>query len=173
MQAPALVSHRHPRRALSLMFAVLGLAVTAGCVKAGPPQPLGSGCTPRTSTLPDGRWFGYTGAVNRHRVRIDLACAYSGADATKAALEDGYFDDDPSELVSGVPNDHWERNENPTLRLVPIDGDTRFRKLRVPRTVATTRSDFIAHVDAERFPIPIWVTIDHGVAVRVVEQYFP
>ena len=74
-------------------------------------SPDGSGCTPPEGTkLPDGIWFGVLKAVDPSAgtISLDLACWFSG-DAAQAATGS----------ASPVPNDHYVRNENPKVYVLP------------------------------------------------------
>jgi hypothetical protein len=57
----------------------------------------GSGCSPGTSTLPDGIWFGRISAADGSNIRFDLMCFSSGLGGGEIT------------------------NSNPTLRTVPVD----------------------------------------------------
>ena len=73
---------------------------------------LGAGCTPGTSVLGDGRWFGYVDSADTTSIEFDLACWFSGDEAILAAAEDGE--------ESPPPNDYYIRNVNPQLRTVAV-----------------------------------------------------
>ena len=64
----------------------------------------GSGCTPGTTSLPDGMWLGVVTAKSANSIEFDLACIYFGAP--------GYVEEDSSEDF---------RNTNPTKRTIAVD----------------------------------------------------
>ncbi len=69
----------------------------------------GSGCSPGSSTLPDGIWWGYIEEASSSSISFDLACL-RWADES---------DDDPATEDYG-----WViENSNPKVRAVPVDPD--------------------------------------------------
>jgi hypothetical protein len=67
----------------------------------------GSGCSPGTSTLPDGIWFGDITSVSESSFEFDLMCL--------APLPEGSTEEDGIGDIT---------NTNPTLRTIPVDPDS-------------------------------------------------
>jgi hypothetical protein len=67
----------------------------------------GSGCSPGTSTLPDGIWFGDITSVSESSFEFDLMCF--------APLPEGSTEEDGIGDIT---------NTNPTLRTIPVDPDS-------------------------------------------------
>jgi len=128
-----------------------------------------SGCTPGTTELPDGEWFGYVGDVTATDLTFDLACWFSGPAAEQAAAEDGQ--------ESPPPNDYYVRNVNATVRTVPAAAGAEVEWL--PNTGDPTTATTVDYVTwlAEResrdFQPGVWLTVADGMVTFVEEQYVP
>ncbi len=145
----------------------------------------------------DGRYFGYVkgGMPEPPTISFDIAQAFFGAEANRAAAEDGVVP--PGEPA---PNDHYQRNP---------DGGTESLRLASGATVtaawpASFLMQFVspgerakcreANLDSvnctqipmsdrvfyaalnelgDRHGVPAWVTIRNGVVTRIDEQYYP
>ena len=130
-----------------------------------PPAPDGSGCTPGSGGLGDGRWFGYAAAVSADELRFDLACWFSGSAAVAAAAEDG--------SESPPPNDYYVRNADPTARVLHPSAATPvtwYPSLGDPTSETSTDYD---HWRSERGDIRpgLWITIQGGRVVAIAEQW--
>jgi hypothetical protein len=143
-----------------------------------------------------GRYFGYVRAADAETrpptISFDVARFFFGEDAQKAAEEDWAVA--PGE---GVSNDHYERDRNREIRVLPLAPD-------VQVTAAPPASFLMSYVSRDarrrcyansvanpcvplsptaffgavkeldyRPGIPMWVTIRDGLVVRIDEQYFP
>lgn len=129
---------------------------------------LGSGCTPGTAVLPDGRWFGYVTDATETSVTFDLACWFSGSAAADAAAEDGE--------ESPPPNDYYIRNQNEMLREVPVASGTFVTWLPTgdPADATTTSYEEWLAERPDRFYLPgVWLEITAGQVVLIDEQYVP
>ncbi len=128
----------------------------------------GSGCTPDTQELPDGRWFGFATGVSDTNVTFDLACWFSGSAAADAAAEDGE--------ESPPPNDYYIRNTNDQLRTIPASGSTSVTWLPTadPADAATSSYAEWVEVWPTRSYLPgLWLDIEGGEITLIEEQYVP
>jgi hypothetical protein len=139
-------------------FAVTGVRVTRGSAPA----------------LTDGRYAARITRVDptARRITLDVLQIFFGADAARAAQEDGADDVPP-------PNDVWIRNTNPQLRTlsatqgapitVNVHGAAQSGSATrdIPWTLAQLGA--ASHLSDGVF----WVTIRKGEVVRVAEQYLP
>ena len=128
-----------------------------------------SGCTPGTTELPDGEWFGYMDDATTTDVTFDLACWFSGTAAEQAATEDGQ--------ESPPPNDYYIRNVNPTLRTVPVAAGAEVNWLPStgdPATATTVDyTTWLAERETRDFQPGVWLTVADGMVTFVEEQYVP
>jgi hypothetical protein len=128
-----------------------------------------SGCTPGTTELPDGEWFGYVDDATAADITFDLACWFSGTAAEQAAAEDGQ--------ESPPPNDYYVRNVNATLRTVPVAAGAQVHWLSSTGdpTTATTVDyvTWLAERESRDFQPGVWLTVVDGMAAFVEEQYVP
>jgi hypothetical protein len=145
----------------------------------------------------DGHYFGYVegGAPEPPTISFDIAQAFFGAEANRAAAEDGVVK--PGEPV---PNDHYQRNSDERaellklapgakvtaawpasflMRFVPPRERARCREANLESVVCTqvplSDQAFFEALDelSEDRGVPAWVTIRDGAVVRVDEQYYP
>lgn len=128
----------------------------------------GSGCAPGSTALPDGVWFGFVSEPTGTGFSLDVACWFVGLPAAQAAAEDGE--------ESPPPNDFYIRNDNPRRRPVAVAGETQAtwtRDTGDPTTeVRTTYSEWLEN-RAPGIPFGVWVEVQGGVAVQIVEQWVP
>jgi hypothetical protein len=130
---------------------------------------LGSGCTPGTLVLGDGRWFGYVDSADAAAIEFDLACWFSGDGAILAAAEDGE--------ESPPPNDYYIRNFNPQLRTISVGSmaDVFWLPNTGDPSAQTTvpYADWLVGRAARSYQPGVWITIAGGEAVFIEEQYVP
>ncbi len=128
-----------------------------------------SGCTPGTTELPDGEWFGYVDNATVAAIVFDLACWFSGPAAEQAAAEDGQ--------ESPPPNDYYVRNVNATLRTVPVAAGVEVNWLpdTGDPTTATTVDyvTWLAERESRDFQPGVWLTITDGLVTFAEEQFVP
>ena len=168
------VQRRHPTRQHQLLDDTVGhilgekahVDYVAGSIED---FASGSGCTPGTTELPDGEWFGYVGDVTATDLTFDLACWFTGPAAEQAAAEDGQ--------ESPPPNDYYVRNVNTTVRTAPAAAGAEVKWL--PNTGDPTTATTVDYVTwlAEResrdFQPGVWLTVADGMVTFVEEQYVP
>jgi hypothetical protein len=131
----------------------------------------GSGCTPGTTQLGDGVWYGYVDTADTTSIEFDLACWFTGDGAVQAAAQDG--------AESPPPNDYYVRNENPQLRTIQVAAGAEVSWL--PSTGDPSTQTTVPYSDwltgrAERgsdYQPGVWVTIAGGSATFIEEQYVP
>jgi len=114
----------------------------------------GSGCTPGSSILPDGIWFGEWASVSATSVEFDLECFGPGPEG-------------PGNVV----------NTNPQLRSVPIhpdavvwsigDNGTHGDPVTYDQWLANPHSEFCGQA-----PCPVWLYINDGQVTEIVELFF-
>jgi len=129
----------------------------------------GSGCAPGAGALPSGVWFGYVNAGDPSSLQFDLACWYFGELAWDVA--DGYGET--------AENDYYVVNQNPTLRTVPVSGDTVVHHI----DPASIGHDPISYLDWLLEPpgylecpfgfCPLWLFVNEGEVTEILEQYVP
>ncbi|MDH3306885.1 MAG: hypothetical protein OEO77_05145 [Acidimicrobiia bacterium] len=131
--------------------------------------------------------FAYVTEFDGSMVTTDYATFLTGDEATAAAREDGVIGADET-----VPNDFYIRNDNPTLRELPVSEQapvvlqTCFLDGPCVRQTAVTLeqwSGLLAEQSAGGLPdgwqwygggaLPYWLTLQDGVVVHVAEQYLP
>ena len=132
--------------------------------------PEGSGCAPgETDSLPDGRWFGFVSAREPDSFSFDLACWFTGEQATLAAAEDG--------AESPPPNDYHIRNDNPTERLLIPATEVAVEYLAEPGDPASVLNvdypTWVSEAGARPVQPGVWVEIVDGMVSAVTEQYVP
>lgn len=145
-------------------------STSSSAASAGAPVPDGSGCTPGSDdTLPDGYWFGYASSREADSFSFDLACWYTGEDATAAASEDG--------AESPPPNDYHIRNDSPAERFLIPAPDAMVRFLANPGDPATVETidypTWVSVAPDRSFEPGVWVEISDGLVVMIDEQYQP
>jgi hypothetical protein len=129
---------------------------------------LGSGCTPGTTDLPDGRWFGYVTEAMTDSVTFDLACWFSGSAAVDAAAEDGE--------ESPPPNDYYIRNQNEMLRSVPVASGTSVTWLPTgdPADAMTiSYEEWVVQRPGRQYLPGVWLLVTDGAVVLIDKQYVP
>lgn len=128
----------------------------------------GSGCTPGSGPLPDGRWFGYVDAASEVEVSFDLACWFTIPAATDAAAEDGW--------ESPPPNDYHIRNELEVWRDIAVAPGMLVHWLPVgdPASQEDIPYEDWLMLRGERDSQPgLWLTIEDGAVAAIDEQYQP
>ena len=131
--------------------------------------------------------FAYVTGFDGSTVTADYATFLTGEEASAAAREDGVIGVDET-----VPNDFYIRNDNPTLRELPVSEkapvvlQTCFVDGPCVRQTAVTLEQW-AGLLAEQAPgglpggwqwygggaLPYWLTLQDGAVVHVTEQYLP
>jgi hypothetical protein len=129
----------------------------------------GSGCTPGSATLGDGRWFGYVDSATATEIEFDLACWFTGDAAAQAAAEDGE--------ESPPPNDYYIRNQNSQLRTLTVAATAQVSWLPNPGDPSTQATvpypDWLSGRTTRDYQPGVWVTIAGGKVTMVEEQYVP
>ncbi|MCB2223530.1 MAG: hypothetical protein KQH83_05070 [Actinobacteria bacterium] len=137
----------------------------------GSNQAHGSGCVvPGGSmTLTDGIWFGFATTHAGGEIGFDLACFFTGQAAIDAATEDG------EEAF-----DFYIRNNNPTIRQVPLPPDARVLSIDDPGgpvpPFEVTGAEWPVGNGFVACPGPycaVWLYVNDGVVTGLVEQYLP
>lgn len=139
------------------------------------PEPLpggdgaeGSGCSPGADVLPDGLWFGYPVELDDGTIAFDLACWYTGQAAVDAAEEDG---------AESPPNDYYVRNENDTLRAVPVAPSasvTWYPNFGDPSSeTVVDYAEWVGSFEERGLTPGVWLTVEDGLAVEIREQWVP
>lgn len=132
------------------------------------PVPDGSGCTPGSEGLPDGRWFGDVEEARSGEISFDLACWFTGDEATAAAAEDGE--------ESPPPNDYYVRNENPAVRdLTVADGTTvtYYPSGDPTDTQELSYDDWRTGREARAYQLGVWIEVSGGSVTSIEEQWVP
>ncbi len=125
----------------------------------------GSGCSPGSTTLSDGVWFGLAHSWSTASISLDLACWYSGTTAELVAAARG----------DEVNNDYYLVNDVTTLRPVPVGGDVPSKKAGWEDGVfplSAVMADPGGTLPTNH-PYPVWIYISGGVATAVVVQFIP
>jgi hypothetical protein len=132
-------------------------------------DPAGSGCTPQSSSLPDGKWFGQLKAVDTTAgtVGLDLECLFVGDAANVAAAADG-------QTEIPVANDHYIRNENDTVRTQPAVSEVAVGVLGAGGN-ATAYEATASGLSSAGVLIdhPVWLQVQDGWVIAIQEQFFP
>lgn len=152
-------------------FAVMVLGLSAvGCGAA--PVPVGSGCTPGGTQLPDGRWFVMVDRVVGGSVRVDLACFYSGADA--AAAESSVQDPWGPYSVWAPPG-YFVHNVNDTRRDVPVASGAKITMRNMsgdPAPAAVSLATFGQALGPAAVYYPAWITTKGGKITSLMTTWF-
>lgn len=109
----------------------------------------GSGCSPGTTILPDGAWFGFVVDATTTEVQFDLACLVI-----------------PDEGHPAV------RNDNPSLRSIEVADGTVVHHLRMGEEAAGIRSfdEWRIHgCTTGGDACPMWLFVNDGVVTAMVE----
>lgn len=128
----------------------------------------GSGCAPDGDTLGDGEWFGYVDDAGVTEIDFDVACWFSGEAATQAAAEDG--------AESPPPNDYHIRNASDQLYTVAAGQGLIVQQLGPtggPETEKVPFDEWSAGWATRDWHPGVWVTVQGGEIVSIVEQYQP
>lgn len=128
----------------------------------------GSGCTPGAGQLPDGDWFGYVDSATAAHIEFDLACWFNGTPAADAAAEDGE--------ESPPPNGYYVRNSSNDLRTVPMSAIAAVARLintGGPDLESVPYDTWSSGWSSLDYQPGVWITIEGGAIVSIVEQYVP
>ncbi|NNC79167.1 MAG: GerMN domain-containing protein [Acidimicrobiales bacterium] len=128
----------------------------------------GSGCTPGSGPLPDGRWFGLVNAASEAQVSFDLACWFSIPAAVDAAAEDGE--------ESPPPNDYHIRNDAEVWRNIDVSPGLVVSWLPVGNPASQEDipyADWLVVRQDRDYNPNLWLTIEDGVIAAIEEQYQP
>ena len=184
------------RSALPTILLLCAAFILASCMSETRVEQVRQPSTSPSELRGDGRYFGYVkgGTPEPATISFDIAQAFFGAEANRAAAEDGVVE--PGEPI---PNDHFQRN--PDERTEPLKlalgakvtaavpasflmqfvtpGDPvecREANLDVACThIPISKPVFFEALEEldRRHGIPAWVTIRDGVVTRIDEQYYP
>jgi hypothetical protein len=109
---------------------------------------------------------------DRRTISFDLIQFYQGDQATSEAAKD--------HQESPPPNDHYIRNTNPKLRMLPVRSDATItcNTLTAGYTGSATKN---VQVPLDRLAIVLprggggvfWITVRHDQVVKIAEQYLP
>lgn len=151
--------------ALSVVAVGVGFALHGGASQASAsPAP----------ELQDGRSFGLITSVDLQTspgtIVFDPADQLTGEEANRAAAAHG--DEVP------VPNDVYKVNDDPTVHTLALSPDVEIRvidwdQLGCCDTVTADPEDFEASFRGSDNYWGFWVTLEHGVVVKIEEQYHP
>lgn len=128
----------------------------------------GSGCSPGTSELPDGQWYGLVADFDSTSISFDLACWFSGEAAIAAAEEDGE--------ESPPPNDYYVRNENEEIRILSVAPSVHvswYPSGDPNDVVHGSFPDWVEYLEGNEFRLGIWVTIEGGQVTEITEKWVP
>jgi hypothetical protein len=171
-----------------------GGAAAAGSPSSSAPAPTTSSPTPTptespsesptqspSAELPDGRHFGFIHSIDLSShvptLVFDLAYFLTGDAANKAASKHGE--------ATPVPNDYYIVNDNPRLRTLALDPDVQIELVDWANCCdAVFIGDLQSFADSfQGTPnpsgeyrggaSPYWITVEHGVVVKIREQFLP
>jgi hypothetical protein len=185
------------RFALPTIFLLCGAFTLAACMSESRVQQVRQPSSSPSELSGDGRYFGYVkgGTPEPPTINFDIAQAFFGEEANRAAAEDGLV-----ESGEPVPNDHYQRN--PDARAEPLKlassasvtaawpasflmqfvtpADRAKCREATPGSDACTQIPLSKPVFFEalmelsgRHGVPAWVTIEDGLVTRIDEQYYP
>jgi hypothetical protein len=136
---------------------------------------------PAGDTLPDGRYFVQLtdiqgGEEGPLLLQYDLAYFLTGEDANQAAADRG--------LETPVPNDYFIVNDNPKLRLAPIEGVYSVKYIPEGSGLSTPvkahEAQFLGWMgESVQTDFPPkdtswwWITIANGSVTKIEQQYLP
>jgi hypothetical protein len=119
--------------------------------------------------VPPGKSFGFITAFDgTEKASFDLASYLTGAEADKAAIEDGVIK--PGEHVE---NDYYIRNKNPKLRTINLGPSV---VVYLSDCSSGPCKQVRADLDALKkrpTPIPVWISVFKYTVIRIDEQYRP
>jgi len=136
---------------------------------------------PAGDTLPDGLYFVQLtdiqgGEEGPLQLQYDLAFFLTGADANQAAADRG--------LETPVPNDYFIVNDNPKLRLTPLEGVYSVKYIPEGSGLSTPvkahEAQFLGWMgETVQTDFPPkdtswwWITIENGSVTKIEQQYLP
>jgi hypothetical protein len=116
----------------------------------------GSGCSPGTSTLPDGIWFVFMETTTSDEITFDLACIWP-----EQAIDEGFISNDSSRLRSiGVASDA-------TVYQVVEAGDIDWVPLPYTEWLVTPPDEVLCPCPAA------WLYVNGGSVSELVQLFFP
>ena len=144
------------------------------------PSPIATG-EPGGDTLPDGRYFVQLtdiqgGEEGPLLLQYDLAYFLTGDEANQAAEDRG--------LETPVPNDYFIVNDNPKLRLTPLEGVYSVKYIPegsgLSSPVKAHEAQFLGWMgETVQTDFPPkdtswwWITIENGSVTKIEQQYLP
>jgi hypothetical protein len=144
------------------------------------PSPIATG-EPGGDTLPDGRYFVQLtdiqgGEEGPLLLQYDLAYFLTGEEANQAAEDRG--------LETPVPNDYFIVNDNPKLRLTPLEGVYSVKYIPegsgLSSPVKAHEAQFLGWMgETVQTDFPPkdtswwWITIENGSVTKIEQQYLP
>lgn len=152
-----------------MAVAIVGLSIVA-CSAA--PVPVGSGCAPGGATLPDGRWFVMVHQVLGRYLNVDVACFYSGADATAARNTYG-FPYGPN--TTWAPKGYFIYNATGMRRDVPVAAGATLTMRNMtanPDPATVSLPTFAANTQIAASYYPAWITTKGGAITSLMTTWF-
>lgn len=150
------------------VVALLVVAVAVGFALRGASQ---ASASPAPG-LQDGRRFGLIRSVDLQTspgtIVVDPADQLTGEEANRAAAAHG--DEVP------VPNDLYKVNDDPTVHTLALSPDVEVRLINWDHCCDTVTADpegFKASFRGSDNYWGFWVSLEHGVVVKIEEQYHP
>ena len=136
-------------------------------------------------SLADGRYYGYIRAVDVSSspaaIRFDQAEFLTGAEANRAALEDGVIAEGET-----VPNDYYVRNPDTTEVELPVASDVAVTRVECnggcaeavvgsfePFAESFANGEPTLEDEYRGAQSQYWVTVEGGTVVAIDEQYLP
>jgi len=158
---------------LALVLVVSVVAVAVGfALRGGASQASASASASPAPELQDGRQFGLIKSVELQTspgtIVFDPADQLTGEEANRAAAAHG--DEVP------VSNDVYKVNDDPTVHTLALSPDVEIRLIDWDNCCDTVTADlegFKASFRGSDNYWGFWVTLDHGVVVKIEEQYHP
>ena len=145
------------------------------------PSAIATPASPAGDTLPDGRYFVQLtdiqgGEEGPLLLQYDLAYFLTGEEANQAADDRG--------LETPVPNDYFIVNDNPKLRLTPLEGVYSVKYIPegsgLSSPVKAHEAQFLGWMgESVQTDFPPkdtswwWVTIENGSVTKIEQQYLP
>jgi hypothetical protein len=126
----------------------------------------GSGCTPGSGGLHDGRWYGLIVEADETAIGFDLACWFTAYAEQAAATEDGE-----------VTNDYWIINDNSLVRDVTLAAGAEVLLVDLAADDGLAEpidvTEWLAGGGPEASVFDYWIVIRDGAVVRITEAYRP
>jgi hypothetical protein len=160
--------HRKRSLLLALALVISVVAVAVGFALRGGTSEASASSVPEQQ---DGRQFGLIKSVDETSPRsivFDPADQLTGEEANRAAAAHG--DEVP------VANDSYKVNDDRTVHTLALSPDVEIRLINWDNCCDTVTADlegFKASFRGSENYWGFWVTLEHGVVVKVEEQYHP